>query len=182
MITDGPKFTPETCGGAAGCVCPAAMNTVAGLTVTLAVSPLESATVTPPWGAGEARATASGAVWPGASVRLEGSVIVPAACTVTVALASDIPEIAATPLTTAVPGATPVMVTVAVVALCGITTDDGAVTTPAGAAVMFTVRPPVGAGADSRKVRFFDSVPASVIADGSNPSEAMVRADWLDEP
>lgn len=59
----------------------------------------------------------------------------------------------------AVPAATPVTATAAVVWLCGIVTDAGTVTIPAGAALTATTKPPAGAGADNVRVRFLVSGP-----------------------
>ena len=54
-----PGLTPVTWGCVEGEVCPAAIETVAGDTVAFEVLLLESVTVTPPAGAGEARLTAN---------------------------------------------------------------------------------------------------------------------------
>ena len=60
MLAD-PKFTPLTCGCVAGVVCPAAMLTVVGDTVTFVVSLLLSVTVTPPDGAAAGKVTVNAA-------------------------------------------------------------------------------------------------------------------------
>ena len=67
-------------------------------------------------------------------------------------------EVAAA-VTVAVPGATPVTCTIAVVAFCAIWTDAGTVTTPVGLAVRFTVMPPAGAAVGSVSVKSFVSRP-----------------------
>ncbi len=60
LIVAVPKFTPVICGGAAGAVAPAAMNTMAGAIVTFDGSLLVKVTVTPPPGAGADKVTGNG--------------------------------------------------------------------------------------------------------------------------
>ena len=87
MLAD-PKLTPLTCGCVDGVVCPAAMLTLVGDTVTFVVSLLLRVTVTPPAGAAVPSVTANCADWLGPTVMPEGSVIVPGAATVTLAVVS----------------------------------------------------------------------------------------------
>src|SRR5579884_2528808 len=71
-----PKFTPVTCGCVAGCVCPVAMVTLAGETVTFARALLDSATVIG-CGAGDGRVTAKGTDCPGITLTPDGRPMVP---------------------------------------------------------------------------------------------------------
>jgi hypothetical protein len=87
MFAD-PKFTPLTCGCVAGVVCPAAILTVAGDTVTFVVSLLLSVTVTPPDGAGVPKVMVNAVDWPGPTAMPVGRLIVPGAVTVTLAVVS----------------------------------------------------------------------------------------------
>ena len=87
MLAD-PKLTPVTCGCEAGVVCPAAMLTVAGDTVTLPVSLLDNDTVTPPAGAAVGRVTAKAADSVGPTVTPAGKPMVPALTTVMLAVVS----------------------------------------------------------------------------------------------
>jgi hypothetical protein len=57
LMSADPRFTPFTCGAAAGVVAPCGMTTLDGVIVTLLVSLLESEIVTPPVGAAVARLT-----------------------------------------------------------------------------------------------------------------------------
>ena len=88
MIVADPKSTPVTCGGVVGLACPAAIVTLEGDIVTLEVSLLASVTVTPPLGASVPNVTEKAADWPGATVMLGGSRIVPGLTTVTFAVTS----------------------------------------------------------------------------------------------
>ena len=69
-------------------VCPAAILTVAGETVTFVVSRLLSVTVMPPAGAGVPSVTGNAVDWPGPTVMPDGKVIVPGDTTVTLAVVS----------------------------------------------------------------------------------------------
>jgi hypothetical protein len=87
---------PVTDGCEAGLTWPAGMVTVAGVIETLDESLLESATVTPPVGAGVPRVIGNGAVCPGESDVLAGRPIVPGPETVTAAVVSGIKGVADT--------------------------------------------------------------------------------------
>ena len=84
---------------------------------------------------------------------MDGKPIDPALTTVTLAVVSAMfgEELACT---VAVPGATPVTATVALVALAAIVTVAGTVATPVLLELRLKVTPPVGAGADRFSVRF----------------------------
>src|SRR5215472_16258189 len=125
MFAD-PKLTPVTCGCVAGVVCPAAILTLAGDTVTLVVSLLLSVTVTPPAGAAVPRVIAKAADCPGATTTLEGKVMVPGAATVTLAVVSATLGRALAWMVV-VPGATPVTGTLTLVALAAKLTVAGTV-------------------------------------------------------
>ena len=71
-----PNATPVMVTGTAGAVLPAAMVTVF-VTVTLELLLLESAMITPPEGAGLAKVTWIGFVWPGATVTFFSTEICP---------------------------------------------------------------------------------------------------------
>src|SRR5215467_8324632 len=83
-----PKLTPATFGCEAGAVWPAAMETVAGETVTRDVSLLFSEIVTPPVGAGDGRLTAKSVDCPNPTFVFGGRMIVPGFWTVTFAVVS----------------------------------------------------------------------------------------------
>ena len=91
----------------AGDAAPAAMNTL-GVTVALDVSPLASATVTPPAGAGKGSVTANAADWPCATVTVDGRLIAPPPWAATVMLALAFGKPGALAVIEADPGAKPV--------------------------------------------------------------------------
>ena len=91
-----------------GATCPSAMKTLAVDIVTLEVSLLPSATVTPPVGAAVPKVTGNGTDWFGASVTLDGRPMVPVLSTVTFAVVSGMYGVAPAWIT-AVPG--PIAVT-----------------------------------------------------------------------
>jgi len=160
MLAD-PKLTPVTCGWIAGVVCPAAIVTVVGETVTLAVSLLDRATVTPPDGAAAGNVTANAADWLGPTVTFDGRPMVPALTTVTLAVVSAMlgRELA---WMVVVPGVTLVTGTVTLVALAAIVTVAGTVATPVLLELKLKATPPAGAGADKFSVRFWVAIPVMV--------------------
>ena len=164
-------MTPVTCGCAAGVVCPAATVTLAGEIVTLVVSLLLKLTVTPPAGAAVPRVTAKAADWVGPTVTPDGSVMVPGATTVTLAVVSGIfgKELA---WIVVEPGATPVTVTVAEVALAATLTVAGTVAAAVLLELKLIVTPPAGAGADRVNVRFCVAVPIILMLVGVNAAVA----------
>src|ERR1017187_377825 len=130
---------PVTCGAVAGLVAPAAIVTVAG-TVTFVVSLLDRLTVTPPAGAAADRVTVKFVDRPkptdtGVTVILIGTFTVAVADVMPVALAVIVAE----------PLATPVTVTVALVAPAAKFTVAGTVATPVALEFKLTVKPPAGA-------------------------------------
>jgi hypothetical protein len=82
MVAD-PTLPPVTCGCAAGVVAPPEITTLAGETLTIVGSLLESVTVTPPAGAAAPNDTAKGAEPFGGSAMLDGRLIEFWATTVT---------------------------------------------------------------------------------------------------
>lgn len=81
-----PTLTPLTRGCVAGAVCPAAMVTVDGDTLTFELSLLDSVTVTVD-AAALGKVTVNCAVWPSGTLRLDGIPIGPGLSTVTFASA-----------------------------------------------------------------------------------------------
>jgi hypothetical protein len=155
-----PRFWPVTCGATAGCVCRAAMVTVAGETPTLGESLLKL-TVTPPAGAATGRVTWNAADAPRFSDTPDGRPIGPALCTVMLAVAFVMLGEPAFAVMVVVPGLAPTTGTVAVVAPCAMVTVAGAVTTPVGLALIITEMAD-GACADNVSVRFSVLGPVSV--------------------
>jgi len=146
--------------------------TLAGETFTTAGLLLARFTVTPPLGAGAGRVTWNGAVCPSATVTFEGSDRAPAEVTDAVAVA-PVTLGAVTPVAmVAVPVPTPVTETFAVVLPCGIVTEAGTETIPAGVAVSGTVSPPVGAAADKVNNSVLVSDPVRFKVWGEKLSEA----------
>lgn len=94
-------------GCADGATCPAAMKTLPGDIVTLEISLLLSATVTPSVGAAVPNVTGNETDWFGASVMLDGRPMVPVPSTVTFAVVSGMYG-GAPAWITAVPGPIPV--------------------------------------------------------------------------
>src|ERR1035437_668335 len=121
-----PGLFPVTCGCAAGCVWPASMVTVPGAMPTFDES-LVSVTVTPPWGAAVGSVTANAFDSPSASVTFDGRPMDPALATVTLPVAFTMFAVVAAAVTVAVPGATPVTCTVAVLVFCAVCTVAGTV-------------------------------------------------------
>jgi hypothetical protein len=72
------------------------------------------------------------------------------------------------------PTLTPVTGMIAVVAFAAIVTVAGTLTIPPGLALMFTARPPAGAGPESVTVRFLVSVPLIVSGAGERLKDAVV--------
>ena len=177
MLAD-PKLTPVTCGCVAGVVCPAGMVTLTGEIVTLLLSLLDSVTVTPPDGAAVPNVIGNATDWLGPTAMLEGSVIVPGATTVMLAVVSATlgKKLA---WRVVVPGATPVTVTVALVALAAMVTVAGTVATPVLLELRFITTPPAGAGADKFSVRFWVAVPVMVAVAGEKLAVAVTCTVWL---
>jgi hypothetical protein len=104
------------------------METLAGVTVSFVISLLASATVTPLGGAGADNVTGKGTDCPGPTVRLGGRSIVPGLTTVTGSLVSAIFGKSLAWMV-ALPSATLVTGTVALVDLAGKATVAGTVAT-----------------------------------------------------
>src|SRR5579884_3524288 len=158
MVAD-PTLTPVTCGCVAGRVAPEAMVTVLGDTVTLVESLLERVTVTPPFGAGVDNWIASVADCPSVRLVFCGTVTEPGWATDTLVVVLTIFGVAVLAVMMADPGATPVIGTVALVALAANVTVAGTV----AAAVLFddrlNVKPEAGAATDNTSVTFWVAVP-----------------------
>ena len=80
-------LTPVTFAWTAGVVSPDAINTVAGDIVSVEVSSLDNDTVTPPAGAGDPNVTGKSTEALRPTLRFAGSVMIPGAVTVTLAVA-----------------------------------------------------------------------------------------------
>jgi hypothetical protein len=155
-----PKFTPVTVGCAAGEAWPAGMVTDAGTAATFGLL-LERLTVTAA-GAAADSVTERGTDWPGARGEFAVIVMLPADCTVTVAVPFvTFGMLAAEAVMVAVPRLRPVTGTEALVAPCAIVTVEGTDTTPEGTALRLTVMA-AGAGADNVTVRFSVASPVMV--------------------
>jgi hypothetical protein len=156
------------------------METAAGDTVTFVTSLLARVTIPPPAGAGDGKVIANSADWPGATVTFAGRMIALPLCTFAVAVAPA--AFGALAVMVAVPAATPVTATVAVVWFCAIVTDAGIFTTPLGAALSVTVKPPAGAGADNVRVRFLVSGPVRLTLCGEKLNDTVVCTDRVVDP
>lgn len=132
---------------------PAGMKTL-GVTVALDGSLLTSVIVTPPAGAPTGKLTPKGTDCPAGAETLAGRLMAPNSTTVTLAVMSGKfgSELA---WITAVPGATAVTGSGAVVALAGKDTVVGTVATVVSVELVLTVNPLAGAGADRFSVRFW---------------------------
>jgi hypothetical protein len=148
-----PTFTPRTVGCVAGVVAPAAIVTVAGVTVTLLVSELLSVTVVPEAGAAWGKVIAKDVVAPRPTLTLAGRPIAPAVATVTFAVASGMKGVALAWITV-VPSVSEVTGTFAVVEPAAKFTVAGTVATAVLLELRLTVTPPGGAAAESVRVRF----------------------------
>src|SRR5437588_10813894 len=78
-----------------------------------------------------------------------------------------------------VPSATPVTVTVALVALAAMVTVAGTVATPVLLELRFITTPPAGAGADKFSVRFWVAVPVLVPRAEERLAVAVTCTVWL---
>jgi hypothetical protein len=161
-------------------VAPAAIETEVGETVTFVRSLLASVTVTPPAGAGDGNEMANAADWPGATVTFAGRMIALPDWTLAVAVA--LATFGALAVMVAVPAATPVTATVAVVWFCGMFTDAGIVTIPPGDALNRTDKPPAGAGVDNVRVRFLVSGPVRLTLCGEKLRDAVVWTARVVDP
>jgi hypothetical protein len=172
-------------GCVSGAVSPAAITTEAGETVSFVVSVLTRLTVTPPAGAGVPRLIGNDAEWPGSTERLEGSPIVPACSTVTLAAVSGINGSALTWIT-AVPAVTPVTGMERVegnppfgrnVKVC-----EATVATPVLLEVTVTLIPPTGALPESVSVKFCVEVPTTDRLGGLKVTVAVTCAGTVAVP
>jgi hypothetical protein len=154
MVADGVlRLTPVTNTCVADVVAPAAMKTLAGDTVTFDVSLLARLMVTPPVGAFANRDTGN-VLNPPIPTDTLPTMIEPREPTVTLAVADAIP-VALAVIVTGPPTATPVTVTVALVAPAVKFTVAGTVATPVALEFRLTVNPPAGAAPPVRlSVRF----------------------------
>src|SRR5450759_654731 len=160
MVAD-PIPAPVTCGCVAGVVAPPTINTLAG-TVTLDVSLLSRFTVTPLAGAACDRVTANVADSPSPTVVVAGTLIVGIVVTVTVAVALAMFGALAV-IVTGPPAATPVTVTVALVAPAAKLTVAGTVALVGSLEIRPTVKPPAGACPPVRFSVRFPVVPTVIV-------------------
>jgi hypothetical protein len=175
LIVVEPTLTPFTLGCVAGVVCPAAIVTVAGVTVALLGSALLKVTVTPPAGAATGSVTVKVAGPARGAVTPEGNPIGPAVTTVIDAVASGM-KVVALAWIVADPSATAVTVTVAVVAPLANVTVAGTVATAELLELVLTISPAAGAGADSVRVRDFVLRPVMVAVAGVKVTDAFTCA------
>jgi hypothetical protein len=138
---DAPGIRPVTVGCVAGVVAPAAMETLAGDTVTLVLSLLARLTVTPPVGAAADRVTVRFVGVP----RFTEAAGTPIDTWVTFTVAVALVRGDALAVMVAEPAATAVTVTVAVVAPAAKFTVAGTVALVGSLETRLTVKPPVGA-------------------------------------
>jgi hypothetical protein len=157
-----PRLTPLTWGCVAGVVALARMKTLVGAMVTLVASLEDSVTVVPPAGAGADKLTCNGADWPSPTFALVGRMTCPKLWTITRALVSRIFGRALAWMS-AEPVATPVTVTVALVAFAGMVTVGGTVATLVLSELRLTVRPPAGADPGDRFSVKFAVVLAGIV-------------------
>jgi hypothetical protein len=173
-----PRLRPVTWGCVPGVVCPARMVTVPGETVTLEVSLLVSVIVTFE-AACEGKVTARAADPPNPSVVLDGSVIAPALCTVTLAVAFGTFGTLVLAVMVVEPGATPVTATVVVFVFAAKVTEDGTVANAGLPEARLTIRPPAGAGAERFSARFCEEPALIVRLCGEKLMVAATCTVWL---
>jgi hypothetical protein len=138
------------------------MLTVAGEIASTVGAPLLRLTVRPPLGAGAVRVIGKATVWPKPTGVL-GRVMEPRSVTVTPREAEFIFGVGVLAVIVGEPGATPVMVTLALVVPPLMVTRLGTVAAPV-LDERFTGRPPVGAGAERFKETFtFSPVPTVTV-------------------
>src|SRR5450631_2600131 len=125
MVVD-PKLMPFSFGCTAGVVCPARIVRLAGVTVALEGSLLDSVTVTPPGGAGAGKVTGNGTDCPTGTLVRFGRIIWPALLTMMLAVVSATFG-SALAWRVAVPTAIPVTGTVTLVALAAMVAVEGTV-------------------------------------------------------
>ena len=172
-------MTPVTVGCVPGDTCPAAMKTLGTEIVTLEVSLLLSATVTPPVGAAVPKVMGNGVGWFGASVREAGSPIVPGAVTATLAVVFAIFGVAVLAVIVVEPSPTGVTGTFTLFWFAGIVTETGAVATPVLEEVSVNVTAE-GASAERTSERFCTPAPAITrTVDGKKLADAVTWTDVL---
>ena len=153
MVAD-PKLIPLTCGCMAGVVEPAAMITLAGVTLTFDGSLLASVTVMPPAGAAAGKVIENATDWPSPTLPLDDTWIAPPGlATVTLAVVSATLGRALAWIT-AGPIPTPVTGTDTLVALAANVTVAGTVATVESLELKLMLRPPAGAGDAKFRTRF----------------------------
>src|SRR5438445_1303486 len=150
--------------------------------VTLAMSLLASATVTPPTGAAVPRLIGKATVCPNPKVRLTGRTMPPGEATVTLAVAFGTLGSPVVAVIVAVPVALPVTGTLTLVASAGIVTEDGTLATAELLEPSPMTMPPAGAGAESVNLRFCVPAPAKVRLAGKKLRDAPTCTCWLVEP
>src|ERR1700736_61053 len=145
--------------------------------VTLEVSLLTRATVTPPVGAAVPKVTGNGADWFGASVTLEGRPIVPGLVILTLAVVFAIFGVAVLAVIVVEPGPTGVTGTFTLFWFAGIVTEAGAVATPVLEEVSVNVTGE-GAGTESTSERICAPDPAATVrVDGKKEADPFTWTD-----
>jgi hypothetical protein len=151
VIVADPNATPVTCGCATGDIAPAAITTLDGAMIAIALLLLESATVIPPAGAGADNVIGNGVDWFAPTPVEAGTPMDGGGCTVTAAVAFAIPAalavIVVDPAPAAVTGTRTAVVFAAIVAV------DGTVATAVLPELRLTERA-LARGADNVSVRF----------------------------
>ncbi len=131
VIVADPASAPVTTGARLVEVDPCGMKTAAGAMVTLEGSLLVSEMNMPPAGAPDPRVTGNGADWPGATLRLDGTMIADPDCapadTVTLALA--LPKLGVLAVMETFPDATPVTGTLTLAVFGAKNTEAGTLAT-----------------------------------------------------
>lgn len=153
-----PAETPVTMTGVLEVVCPAATEICEAETVAIPVLAEDSASVTVLLAA-FTKLMGNEAVFPGATARVEGTLMLTAFVTVTLAVA--VVKLAALAWMVAEPAATPVTNTLVVVAPAAMVAVLEPTVAAAGLVeVTLKVMPPVGAGPERVRVRLWVAVPA----------------------
>jgi len=122
-----PILTPVTCGWTVGAVSPEAINTLAGDMVSLDVSSLDNDTVTPPVGAGDPNVTGKSTAVLRPTLTFAGSVMLPGAVTVTLAVALVRFGVRVLAVIVVEPGPTAVIGTITLFWFAGMVTVNGTV-------------------------------------------------------
>src|ERR1017187_2212353 len=158
------------------------MKTLGTDIVTFEVSLLLSATVTPPVGAAVPKMMGYGVGWFGATVRVAGRPIVPAAVTVTLAVVLAMFGVTVLAVIVVDPAPPGVTGTFTLFWFAGIVTETGTVATPVLEEFNVNVTPE-GAKAERTSERFCTPAPAiTVTVDGKKLADAVTLTDVVADP